>query len=280
MWVPGETVMAMAHDLLVPGYETKTVTALRLWSSRASAEFSFQDFNKGDYIAAVENKVFSESISKVLYPNENILQGKELRLKQEYMLVSATLQDAMKTFHSEESDINRLPERAFFQMNDTHPALSVAELMRILVDVEGLEWDHALSITRQCLGYTNHTVMPEALEKWEIDMFGNLLPRHLEIIYTLNFNFLEELNNKKLPLEIIEKLSLIEEKPVKSVRMANLAILGSRSVNGVAALHTELIKERLFKEFSNLWPEKFQNKTNGITHRRWLLASNRLYPVS
>lgn len=274
LWTPGETVMAMAHDIMVPGFKTRNVNNLRLWSARASSEFNFEYFSHGDYIAAVEDKVYSESISKVLYPNENVQQGKELRLKQEYMLVSATLQDALKTFRHEETDWDRLPDRAFFQLNDTHPALAVPELMRLLVDVNGLEWDRAWGITRKCLGYTNHTVMPEALEKWDVEMFGKLLPRHLGIIYRINQLFLDELRQRKVPEEKIKRLSLIDESGSKSVRMANLAIVGSSTVNGVAALHTELIKERIFKEFHELWPERFQNKTNGITHRRWIVASN------
>ncbi len=273
-WIPGETIMAMAYDIMVPGYGTETVNCLRLWASRASSEFNFEYFSHGDYVAAVHDKVLSESISKVLYPNENIVQGKELRLKQEYMLVSTTLQDAIKSFKSEESDIHRLPERAFFQLNDTHPALAVAELMRLLMDQEGLTWEEAWEITRKCLGYTNHTVMPEALERWEIGMFGHLLPRHLDIIYLINFKFLETLRSSGVPEEEIEKLSIVQEKPVRSVRMANLAIVGSSAINGVAALHTELLKTRIFKEFYKYWPERFQNKTNGITHRRWILNSN------
>lgn len=274
-WIPGETIMAMAHDILVPGHDTKTVNNLRLWGARASSEFNFEYFSHGDYIAAVQDKVFSESISKVLYPNENVLQGKELRLKQEYMLVSATIQDALKTFTNEDGDWNNLPERVFFQLNDTHPALAVAELMHIMVDQENLEWNDAWSITNRCLAYTNHTVMPEALETWDLDMFKNLLPRHLEIIYQINFLFLDSLRHKKITEEKIERLSIIQEFPRKAVRMANLAIVGSSYVNGVAALHTELIKSKIFSEFYELWPEKFQNKTNGITHRRWIMNSNR-----
>ena len=274
MWIPGDTIMAMAYDIMVPGFKTRNVNNLRLWASRASSEFNFEYFNHGDYIAAVEDKVVSESISKVLYPNENVLQGKELRLKQEFMLVSATLQDALKTFRQEESDWNRLPDRAFFQLNDTHPALAVPELMRLLVDVNGLDWDHAWEITRKCLGYTNHTVMPEALEKWDVEMFGRLLPRHLDIVYKINFRFLEDLRARKIPEDTIARLSLIDETGRKSVRMANLAITGSSTVNGVAALHTELIKRNIFKDFYRLWPDRFQNKTNGITHRRWIVASN------
>ncbi len=274
MWIPGETLMAMAHDIMIPGYGTHLVNNLRLWSARASSEFNFEYFSHGDYVKAVEDKVISESISKVLYPNENVVQGKELRLKQEYLLVSATLQDALKTFRTEEKDWEKLPDRVFFQLNDTHPALAVPELMRLLVDVHGLDWEKAFEITKKCLGYTNHTVLPEALEKWDVEMFGRLLPRHLEIIYKINFHFLESLRAEKVPEEKISKLSILEEGPAKKVRMANLAIIGSSAVNGVAALHTEIIKNRIFSEFYDLWPSKFQNKTNGITHRRWILASN------
>lgn len=273
-WVDCDTVLAQAYDVLVPGYHTRTVANLRLWRTRASTEFYFDYFNHGDYMRAVEDKQKSENISKVLYPNENIIQGKELRLKQEYVLVSATLQDALHSFLLEETDFHKIPDRIFFQMNDTHPALAVPELMRLLLDVHALRWDEAWAITTKCLAYTNHTVMPEALEKWEADMFQRLLPRHLEIVYEINHRFIEEMRKKGLPDEALSKLSIIEEFPLKRIRMANLAIVGSSAVNGVAALHTDLLKKDLFKEFYGVWPHKFQNKTNGITHRRWLVTAN------
>lgn len=273
-WVDGESLVAQAYDILIPGFQTRTVANLRLWRTTASSQFHFDYFNHGDYMRAVEDKQRSENISKVLYPNENVIQGRELRLKQEYVLVSATLQDALATFLSEETDLKRIPDRMFFQMNDTHPALAVAELMRLLLDEKGIGWDEAWSITTKSLAYTNHTVMPEALEKWDLEMFQRLLPRHLEIIYEINQRFLDSLRAKGVSDEVLGHVSIIEDHPVKKVRMANLAIVGSSAVNGVAALHTDLLKKDLFKEFYAIWPEKFQNKTNGITHRRWLIAAN------
>ncbi len=210
----------------------------------------------------------------MLYPNENILQGKELRLKQEYLLVSATLQDALATFLDEETDLNRLPERVFFQMNDTHPAVAVAEWMRLLVDNLDLPWERAWELTQKCLAYTNHTVMPEAIEQWDLEMFGNLLPRHLEIIYEINHRFIAEVKSKGFDDAFASRVSIIGEGDRKRVRMGNLAVVGSKAVNGVAALHTELLKKHVFQDFYKLWPEKFQNKTNGITHRRWLVSAN------
>jgi starch phosphorylase len=273
-WVPGETVLAMAYDVLVPGFNTRTVNHIRLWCARASSEFNLDYFNHGDYLRAVEDQQRSQTISKVLYPNENVSQGRELRLKQQFMLVSASLQDALRTFREEETDWRRLPDRAVFQLNDTHPAMAVAELMRLLVDVHGLDWELAWSLTTQCLAYTNHTVLPEALERWEVELFGRLLPRHLEIIYLINHFFLEGLRNNGTPEERIAELSIVDEGPPRRIRMANLAVVGSRAVNGVSALHTEILRNSLFREFHEMWPEKFQNKTNGITPRRWIVASN------
>jgi starch phosphorylase len=273
-WAAGETVMATAHDMFIPGYRTRTASVLRLWRSRSGEEFNFDYFNHGDYLRAVEDKQRSENISKVLYPNENIIQGKELRLKQEYLLVSATLQDALATFLDEETDLNRLPERVFFQMNDTHPAVAVAEWMRLLVDNMDLPWERAWEITQQCMAYTNHTVMPEAIEQWDMEMFGRLLPRHLQIILEINHRFIEEVKAKGFGDDFAARVSIIGEGARKRVRMGNLAVVGSKAVNGVAALHTELLKKYVFPDFYKLWPEKFQNKTNGITHRRWLVSAN------
>ncbi len=274
-WIPGEVVQAHAYDILQPGFDTRTVNHLRLWASRASSEFNFDYFNHGDYIRAVEDKQRSETISKVLYPNENIQQGKVLRLQQEYLLVAATVQDALATFQAEEGDDwDRLPERVFFQMNDTHPAVAVAELMRILVDEHLLDWHRAFDLTRRSLAYTNHTVMPEALEKWDVELFEELLPRHLEIIYEINQRFLDELREQGVDDAKIRSLSIIEEGSVQKVRMANLACIGSSAVNGVAALHTKIIQERVFRDFHELRPDLIQNKTNGITHRRWLPSAN------
>ena len=216
---------------------------------------------------AVEDQLHSETISRVLYPNENIQQGRELRLKQEYLLVSATLQDALSTFRTEEhpehqkqpddSDgWDRLPERVFFQMNDTHPALAVAELMRILIDEHLLDRDRAFDLTKRCLGYTNHTVLPEALERWDVEMFASLLPRHLEIIYEINQRFLDDLRAKGVAEDVIARVSIIEEGSQRKVRMANLACVGSSAVNGVAELHTEIIKQRVFQDFNDIWPNR------------------------
>ncbi len=273
-WLPGETVMAQPYDVLQPGFNTRTVNNLRLWRARSSDEFNFDYFNHGDYVRAVQDKQVSENISKVLYPNENVIQGRELRLKQEYFLASATLQDAIHTFLLEENDWNRLPDRVFFQLNDTHPAIAVAEMLRILVDEHQVDWNLAWSLVGKCTAYTNHTVMPEALEEWDVELFGRLLPRHLEIIYAINHAFLKSLEGKNLPVEVIRKISIIGEGNPKKVRMANLSIIGTKAVNGVAALHTDLLKKDLFKEFYSLWPQKFQNKTNGITHRRWIVSAN------
>ncbi|MBX7057965.1 MAG: glycogen/starch/alpha-glucan phosphorylase [Leptospirales bacterium] len=273
-WTPGETVMAQAYDILCPGYNTRTVNHLRLWNSVSSSDFNFDYFNHGDYLRAVEDKFHTETISKVLYPNENILQGKELRLKQEYMLVSSSVQDALATFEQEETDWNRLPDRVFFQLNDTHPALTVAELMRMLVDMKQLEWDEAWALTQQCCAYTNHTVMPEALETWDMELFGRLLPRHLQIIFEINRRFMDQLRAQGAPDDLLARMSLIDEGGGKKVRMANLAVVGSKAVNGVAELHTRILRERIFGDFHRLWPGRIQNKTNGITHRRWIVASN------
>ncbi|EQA46425.1 putative glycogen phosphorylase [Leptospira broomii serovar Hurstbridge str. 5399] len=277
IWAPGETIIAQAYDILIPGYNTKSVANLRLWKSKSSAEFNLDYFNHGDYMKAVEDKEKGENISKILYPNDNIIQGKELRLKQEYLLTSATIQDALHTFIEEEEGDpvwEHLPERAFFQMNDTHPSLGVPELMRLLVDKHGLEWEKAWSITKECFAYTNHTVMPEALETWNVDLLGWLLPRHLEIIYSINYYFIEHLKKRGEKQEVITNLSLVTESIPKSIRMSHLAIVGSTSVNGVSELHTSIIKEKLFPDFDRIYPGKFRNVTNGITYRRWLLVSN------
>ncbi len=274
-WVDAEKVMAMAYDTLVPGYENKTVNNLRLWSAKSSREFNLQYFNDGNYEKAVSEKSSSENISKVLYPNDNVLVGKELRLKQEYFFVSATLQDIIKEYKLNHDSFSSFSDKVAIQLNDTHPAIAIPDLMRILVDEEALSWSAAWQITVDTFGYTNHTVLPEALEKWSVDLIGKLLPRHLQIIYEINHRFLESI---KLIVEnqevMIRSLSLIAEGPHKQVRMANLAIVGSHSVNGVAALHTKIIKRDVFGDFYKIYPEKFNNKTNGITQRRWLKLCN------
>jgi glycogen phosphorylase len=282
-WVNTEDVHAVPYDSPVPGYQNGTVNTLRLWSARSSRDFDFREFNSGDYVGAVESKVRSENISKVLYPNDNTAEGKELRLKQEYFFVSATVQDVIRRFKKQHllhdapgsPVFAKFAERNALQLNDTHPALAVPELMRVFIDVEGLDWDTAWALTTKTCGYTNHTVMPEALERWPVSMMGRVLPRHLELIFEINRRFLE-LVEQKFPGDDARKrrLSIIEEGSEQRVRMANLAIVGSHSVNGVAALHTQILKDTVFPDFVALYPGKFNNKTNGITQRRWLLKSN------
>lgn len=273
-WKGSETVMAMAYDVPVPGYKTHNVNTLRLWSAKASQSFDFHLFNSGDYMKAVEDKQRSETISKVLYPNDKGFSGKELRLKQQFFFVSASLQDIIRRYKVKHDSFDQFPEKVAIQLNDTHPSIAIPELMRILVDIENLSWNESWEIVTKVFAYTNHTVLPEALEKWPVDMLGNLLPRHLQIIYEINDRFLKDVSKKFNDLEMISRVSLIEEGWAKQVRMPFLAIVGSHAVNGVAALHTELLKATIFKDFYKIWPEKFQNKTNGITPRRWLRNSN------
>ncbi len=274
-WVDAEEIVAMAYDTPVPGYNNNTVNNLRLWSAKSTREFDLNYFNDGDYIKAVSAKSVSENITKVLYPNDNNFEGKELRLKQEYFFVSATIQDIIRRYKNEHKDFGEFPDQVAIQLNDTHPAISIAELVRTLVDLENLPWEAAWDITVKTYGYTNHTVLPEALERWPVDLMAKVLPRHLEIIYEINRRFLEELALLHPgDLDMVRELSIIEEGPSKKVRMANLAIVGSHSVNGVAALHSDILKATLFKDFNRIWPGKFNNKTNGITQRRWLKLCN------
>lgn len=275
-WVDTETIMAMAYDTPVPGYNNNTVNNLRLWSAKASREFDLNYFNDGDYIHAVSEKSKSENITKVLYPNDNVFEGRELRLKQEYFFVTATVQDIIRRFKKTHDSFSIFPDKVAIQLNDTHPAIAIPELMRILIDVEELDWDTAWDITVRTCGYTNHTVMPESLERWPVNLFEKVLPRHMQIIYEINRRFLEDVASKH-PGDnaLLRELSIIEEAEDKKVRMANLAIIGSHSTNGVAALHTEILKRDVFKSFYADWPEKFNNKTNGITQRRWLKLCNR-----
>ncbi|MCU0825500.1 MAG: glycogen/starch/alpha-glucan family phosphorylase, partial [Leptospira sp.] len=274
-WVPGETVLAAAHDYPIPGFNTNTVNHLRLWAARSSEEFNLDYFNHGDYMKAVQDKSISENISKVLYPNDTTEQGKVLRLKQQYFMVCASLQDILIEFKDQNTDLRELPNYIAIQLNDTHPSIGIAELMRVLMDNEDWDWDDAWAVTTKVFSYTNHTVLPEALESWRVELFEKLLPRHLEIIYEINHRFLEEARKSgKLEDWEIQAVSIIEEGKEKRVRMANLAVIGSYKVNGVAALHSELIKQTIFKPFTKIFPEKFNNKTNGITPRRWLLQSN------
>ncbi len=275
-WVDAQTVMALAYDIPIPGYRNGTVNNLRLWAAKSSREFNLDYFNHGDYERAVSDKDRSETISKVLYPNDNMFEGKELRLKQEYFFVSATLQDIMRRYRKGgHSGFAAFPDQAAIQLNDTHPAVAIPELMRLLMDAEGLPWEEAWGVTVKTFAYTNHTVLPEALERWPVDLFGKVLPRHLQIIYEINRRFLGDVS-RRWPgdAERLRRMSLIEEDGGKKVRMANLAIAGSHSVNGVSALHTEILKNELFRDFHEMWPERFNNKTNGISPRRWLKLCN------
>ncbi len=274
-WINTETVMAMAYDTPVPGYRNGTVNNLRLWSAKSSREFNLDYFNSGDYEKAVSDKSVTENITRVLYPNDNVFEGKELRLKQEYFFVSATIQDIIRRHKKAYPTLDNFHEKAAVQLNDTHPAIAIPELMRRLVDIENMDWDKAWNITVRAFGYTNHTVLPEALERWPVCLIEKVLPRHLQIIYRINDIFLKEMYSK-YPGEhqMIRNLSVIEEGENKKVRMANLAIIGSHSINGVAALHTRIIRETIFPEFNKVYPEKFNNKTNGITQRRWLKLCN------
>ncbi|MGH7844436.1 MAG: glycogen/starch/alpha-glucan phosphorylase [Candidatus Binatia bacterium] len=274
-WVGTEDVIAMAHDYSVPGYATKTVNNLRLWAAKATREFQLEYFNHSDYVRAVENKDRSEVISKVLYPNDTKHEGKELRLKQEYFFVCATLQDIIRRHLSSHQDLDGLAEKIAIQLNDTHPAIAVAELMRLLLDQYGLPWEKAWHITVKTFGFTNHTVLPEASEKWPVSLLERLLPRHLLIIYEINRRFLDDIN-RHFPgdLDRIRRMSLIEEGEEKNVRMAHLALVGSHAVNGVSALHSRILIQDNFKDFFEMFPNRFHNVTNGVTQRRWLLLCN------
>lgn len=275
-WVDTKEVMAMAYDTPIPGYENNTVNNMRLWSAKSTSEFDFDYFNHGDYAGAVSDKAHSEIISKVLYPSDNISQGKELRLKQEYFFVSATLQDIIRRYKKNHPEgFDKVPDKVAIQLNDTHPAVAIPELMRILVDIERIDWEKAWDITVKIFGYTNHTILPEALEKWSVGLFGYVLPRHLQIIYEINHRFLEDVRKiYQGDNDRLIRMSIIEEDSEKRVRMANLAIIGSHSVNGVSALHTEILKNEIFKDFYEMWPGRFNSKTNGITQRRWLKLCN------
>jgi starch phosphorylase len=275
-WVGTRTLLGVPWDIPVVGYGGKTVNFLRLWESRALEEFNFEMFNAGSYADALKEKVMGEIVSKVLYPDDATAQGKELRLVQQYFFVSCSLQDVIRRFKINQQNWDVFPDRAAIQLNDTHPAIAIAELMRLLVDTEGLEWNHAWGICRQVFTYTNHTLLPEALEVWPVSLFSNLLPRHLEIIYRINLQFLEQEVDQHWPADINKRgqLSIIDESGEKMVRMAYLSIVASHKVNGVAALHTELLKQQMFPEFNELYPDKFINVTNGITPRRWLLSCN------
>jgi starch phosphorylase len=274
-WIDTDDVMAMAYDTPIPGFGTDTVNNMRLWAAKATRDFDLAYFNEGNYIKAVEQKNESENLSKVLYPDDTTEMGRELRLKQQYFFVSASLQDILFRYQKHHRGFDQLPEKVAIQLNDTHPAIAIAELMRILVDQHGLDWTHAWDITRRVFSYTNHTLMPEALETWPVPLFERVLPRHLQIIYEINHRFLQEVAHRHPgDHELLRRVSLIEESTPKRVRMAHLAMVGSHKVNGVAAIHTELMRQTIFADFHRLWPEKIVNITNGITPRRWLNQAN------
>lgn len=275
-WVNTDDVLAIANDVPVPGYRNHTVNTLRLWQAKATDEFNLNYFNQGNYLSAVENKNLSETISKVLYPNDSIPQGKILRLRQQYFFVSATLQDIIYNFKLQNKDFSQLPEKAAIQLNDTHPAIAIPDLMRILMDEEGMEWEPAWEITQKVFAYTNHTIVPEALEEWSESLLATLLPRHMQIINEINKRFTENVKAKYSQDDnVIGKMSIIKDNGHgKNIRMANLAIIGSHSTNGVAELHSDILQKYIFPDLNAFYPGKFNNKTNGISIRRFLLQAN------
>ena len=274
-WVTNDAFRGVAHDTPILGYDVNTVNLLRLWGAEAAESFDFQAFNQGDYVGAVMRKVRSETISKVLYPNDDAETGKRLRLLQQYFFVSCSLQDMLRIFLTTGQPLDRFHEKYAAQLNDTHPTIAAAELMRLLVDVHQMDWDRAWDVTRQTFAYTNHTLLPEALEKWQLPLFQSVLPRHLEIIYRINGRFMDEMRVRyPFDQDRIARLSIIDESGPRYVRMANLACVGCHAVNGVAALHTQLLGDTVLKDFHDIWPEKFQNKTNGVTPRRFIMVSN------
>ena len=274
-WVPHKTVIGVPYDTPILGYKTNTANTLRLWRSEAPESFDFAIFNSGDYYGAVNQKVESENLSKVLYPNDEQARGKELRLEQQYFFVSCSLQDMMRILRTQKISVDQFHVKFAVQLNDTHPAVAIAELMRLLVDEALLPWGQAWDVTRKTFAYTNHTLLPEALERWPIEVFGRVLPRILQIIYEINAHFLEEVRIRFLgDEERIKRMSLIDETGERYVRMAHLACVGSHAINGVAALHSELLKSDVLKDFYEMWPQKFSNKTNGVTPRRWMVLSN------
>lgn len=275
MWLEWKVVIGVPSDIPIVGYGGQTVNYLRLYAARASTELDFEIFNAGDYVQAMEQKIASENISKILYPSDTILAGRELRLVQEYFLVACALRDILGRYLKHHSSLTQFADKVAIQLNDTHPALTVAELMRLLVDEQALEWEAAWRITTATCAYTNHTLLPEALEKWPVELLEKVLPRHLQIIYEINHRFLQEVAEiRPEDPALLQRLSIIEETPLRQVRMAHLAIVGSHSVNGVSALHTQLLRTRLVADFNAIWPKRFNNKTNGISPRRWLLNAN------
>ncbi|HEB96539.1 MAG TPA: glycogen/starch/alpha-glucan phosphorylase [Sedimenticola thiotaurini] len=274
-WVDGEEVLAMAFDTPIPGYHTDTVNNLRLWSARASHDFDLACFNEGNYIKAVERKTLSENLSKVLYPDDRAQENQELRLRQQYFFVSASLQDILRRFLQDNHDLETLPEKVAIQLNDTHPAVAIPELLRILLDDYRMEWQPAWNIVTRTFSYTNHTLLPEALETWPVGLFQRLLPRHMQLIFEINRRFLQTVTHRHPgDVEILRRMSIIDEEGGQRIRMAHLAIVGSHRVNGVSALHTELLQQHTFADFHRFYPDRIINITNGITPRRWLHQSN------
>ncbi len=274
-WIPQSTVKGIPYDTPIPGYRSGIVNDLRLWRSEAPESFYFERFNSGDYSGAVSGKVFAENISKVLYPNDEEIQGKELRLQQQYFFTSCSLQDMIRLHLRVGRSLDNFHEKWTVQLNDTHPSIGVAELMRLLIDQHGMGWDQAWHITSNTFSYTNHTLLPEALERWPLPLFSSLLPRHIQIIYEINRRFLDEVRERFPGDEArVARMSIIEEHGERYVRMAYLATVGSHAINGVAELHSELVKTQLLRDFYELWPDKFLNITNGVTPRRWLAVSN------
>ncbi|MBD1912689.1 MULTISPECIES: glycogen/starch/alpha-glucan phosphorylase [unclassified Leptolyngbya] len=274
-WIPYQVVLGVPHDTPLLGYRVNTANTLRLWRAEAPESFDFEAFNSGDYVGAVQEKMVSENLSKVLYPNDNISQGKQLRLAQQIFFVSCSLQDMIRIMEQQKLPLEQFHEKFVVQLNDTHPAISIAELMRLLIDEHGFDWNKAWHITTHTFAYTNHTLLPEALERWPLKLFETMLPRHLEIIYEINRHFLDDVRIKfpENP-EMLTRMSIIEEGGERYVRMAHLACVGSLAINGVAALHTELLKQDVLHDFFEMYPEKFNNKTNGVTPRRFMVASN------
>lgn len=274
-WKADREVRGIPYDTPIAGFKNNTANTLRLWRAEAPDTFDFQVFNMGDYLGAVTDKMMSENISKVLYPNDNVSQGKQLRLEQQYFFVSCSLQNIIQFQHLVNDRVENLHKRFIIQLNDTHPSIAIPELMRLLIDEHGLDWNTAWHVTSNCFAYTNHTLLPEALEKWPVSLMESLLPRHMQIIYEINQRFLDKIKNRpQMTEEVISRLSLIDESGGKFVRMANLACVGSSKINGVAELHTELLKSNVLNDFYKLNPEKFVNITNGVTPRRWIAQSN------
>jgi starch phosphorylase len=274
-WLDAQIVIGVPFDSFIVGHKTDTVNTLRLWAARAARDFDLKHFNAGDHRRAVEEKIDTENISKVLYPNDHTDEGKALRLKQQYFFVACSIADIIKRYKRRHATFDAFPSKVAMQMNDTHPAIAVAELMRVLLDDEGLDWEQAWAITEATFGYTNHTLLPEALERWPVALFRRLLPRHLEIIFEINARFLRAVHTRwPGDLARLGRMSIIEEGPQQQVRMAHLATVGSKSINGVAKLHSDLVQRELLADFCQLWPERFNNKTNGVTPRRWMLYAN------